>query len=319
MAEENEDLKVNEQADGSAVIGDEPQVEQDDDGEDERLTAGSDDAPDGDEQISASDSDAERAAKTERNRQSRQAAKEHRREKLETLRRELAARDRIINELNQRVAVVERKSSGSEMAQLEKAEQDAVQAYNYFKNIHSQAVEQANGAMATDAAEKMNLARQRAEQVSNIKRAMSNRQAAPQPLDPRLANHAQDWMSKNTWYNPDGKDEDSEIALIIDKRLANEGWDPTTPEYWEELGKRVEKRLPHRASRGSMSQSNGGKRNPPPVSGSGRESSSSNSQGSYKLSPERVSALKDAGIWDDPKARADAIKRFQSYDKEQRA
>jgi hypothetical protein len=52
------------------------------------------------------------------------------------------------------------------------------------------------------------------------------------------------------------------------------------------------------------------------VTGSGRESGNSGNSGSYKLSADRVSALKDAGIWDDPKQRAEAVKRFRDYDKQ---
>ena len=283
--------------------------------EDERIVENETD--DGDEETGhAEETEEEAEARKERNRQRRAESKNRRKEYVESLKRELSARDRIINEMNQRLATVERKSTGSEMAQLENAEKEAVQAYNYFKDINAKAIEQANGQVAIEAQEKMFQARQRLQQLQGIKQAMTKRQAAPQPLDPRLVNHAQDWMSKNQWYDPNGKDEDSAIALTIDNRMAQEGWDPTTPEYWKELDSRVKRYLPHRVKSG-YNKPNGGNRSNPPVTGSGRESTSS--KGTYKLSAERVQALKDAGLWDDPKQRADAIKRFQSYDKENAA
>ena len=258
----------------------------------------------------------EAEARKERNRARRAESKSRRKEYVESLKRELSARDRIINEMNQRLSTVERKSTGSEMAQLDNAEKEAIQAYNYFKDINAKAIEQANGQVAIDAQEKMFQARQRVQQLQGIKQAMTKRQAAPQPLDPRLVNHAQDWMSKNAWYDPNGKDEDSAIALTIDNRLAQEGWDPTTPEYWKELESRVKRYLPHRTKSG-YNKPNVGNRSNPPVTGSGRESTAS--KGTYKLSSERVQALKDANIWDDPKQRAEAIKRFQQFDKEHTA
>jgi hypothetical protein len=277
----------------------------------------SDDGIDGEEQAVHGETDDERAERTERNRQRRAESKQKRKDYIESLKRELSARDRIINDLNQRVSVVERRSSGSEMAQLEKAESDAAAAYNHFKQVNQKAIEQADGETAVKAQEAMMAARDRYNQIKNIRAGYAKQQAAPQPLDPRLANHAQEWMSKNEWYDPNGKDVDSDIALTIDRRLASEGWDPTTPEYWEELDKRVKKHLPHRDKRGII-ESSGRRNNPPPVAGSGRQSSSSNNAGTYKLSSERVQALKEAGLWDDPKQRADAIRRFQQYDKEQR-
>lgn len=321
MAEENkpdEELKLREEQDGSVVIGDEPPPKEapEEPESDERLTASEDDGED--EAHSEHDTEEERAAKTERNRQRRKEGREKRREYVETLKRELAARDNIINEMSQRLSVVERKSSGSEMAQLETAEREAIQYYNHFKQLNQQAIEQANGAAATEAQEKMFAAKQRYDQIQNIKRAMQQRQQQPAPLDPRLVNHAQQWMEKNGWYDPNGSDEDSALVLSLDSRLAAQGWDPTTPQYWEELDARVKKYLPHRVNQGYNRQQVGN-RPKVPVAGSGRESAaSSNTSSSYRLSPERVQALKDAGLWDDPKARAAAIQRFQQYDKEQR-
>jgi hypothetical protein len=243
-------------------------------------------------------------------------SKQRRKDYVESLKLELAARDRVINELNQRMSVVERKSTGSEMAQLSNAEQEAIKAYNYFKDINAKAIEQANGKIAIEAQEKMFQARQRVEQIAHIKKQMNQRQAAPQPLDPRLVKHAQDWMGKNSWYDPSGKDPDSEVALTIDRRMGQEGWDPTTPEYWQELSNRIKRYLPHRVSVGYNKTH--GSRNGPPVTGSGRESSGS-SKSTYKLSAERVQALKDADLWDDAAARSEAIKSFQQFDKENRA
>ena len=256
--------------------------------------------------------DDEREAIRERRRQERKHRKEAQREREDTLRRELAARDAVINELRSKVEVIERRDSSSEVAQIENVKKQTAQAYQYFKDQIRIATEQGNGAAVADATEKMMQAQRKFDEISNYEKAVKQRRAAPQALDPRLVNNAQEWMQRNSWYDPTGKDQDSRITLTIDQRMAEEGWDPTTKEYWQELESRVKKYLPHRKNSGKIS-------NKPRsvVAGSGRESGGSSSNaGSYKLSAERVQALKDAGIWDDAKQRAEAVKRFREYDKQ---
>ena len=287
--------------------------------EDRNLGSGSDELNSGSEEDNHPGddnpelTDEEREAIRERRRKERQHKKQAQREREDTLRRELAARDSIINEMKAKLDVIERRNTGSEMAQLENSKKQATQAYNFFKDQIRVGTEAGNGAAVADATEKMFQAQRRLDELNRFENAFKQRQQAPQALDPRLVNHAKDWMSKNRWYDPAGNDQDSRIALTLDQQLANEGWNPTTEEYWEELNNRVKKYLPHRASSGKISS------NKPRsvVAGSGREGgSSAGSSQSYKLSGDRVQALKDAGIWDDPKQRAEAIKRFREYDKQ---
>ena len=110
---------------------------------------------------------------------------------------------------------------------------------------------------------------------------------------------------------------DSAVATKIDESLTAEGWDPTTDEYWEELDERLTKYLPHRYNRGTDSRTS----SKPPRSiqtGSGREASSAGTRpGEFKLSPERVKAIKEAGMWDDPNARQKMIRKFIEYDRTQ--
>lgn len=268
-----------------------------------------------DQELNDADDDAEREAIRERRRQERKHRKEAQREREDTLRRELAARDSVINEMRQKLDVIERRNVGSELAQIENGKKQAAQAYQFFKDQIRIAGEAGNHAAVADATEKMIQARDKFNEITRIEQAVRQQQSTPQPLDPRLVNHAQDWMSRNSWYDPSGRDQDSAIALQLDQRLAQEGWDPTTPQYWQELESRVKKYLPHRANGGKIER-----KNPRSVvTGSDRESAGTKSGATYKLSSERVQALKDAGIWDDPKQRAEAIKRFRDYDKQNKA
>jgi len=311
--------KVMEQSDGSAVVGDDPTTApNDDDGQDERPVqqADGDDEEHGDDNESAEDADARR----ERNRKRRTENKGRRKDYVDSLKRELAARDNIINDLSTRITSVERQSQGSQMVQLDSAIKEAADYYNHFKNINKQAIEAVDGSLAVDAQEKMFAAAERHKMLLNAKKNMVSQTQRPQPLDPRLKGYAEDWMSKNDWYDPSGTDMDSDLVLKIDQRLVDEGWNPITEDYWNELDARVQKYLPHRKNRGyNGSQQDGEPKRSPrvPVAGSGRDDSGGTPKGTYQLSRERVQALRDAGVWEDPVKRADAIKRYKQHDAQQ--
>ena len=51
---------------------------------------------------------------------------------------------------------------------------------------------------------------------------------------------------------------------------------------------------------------------------SGRESVSSPKQGEYRLTPERVAAIKEAGMWENKELRNKMAQRFADYDKQQK-
>jgi hypothetical protein len=270
-----------------------------------------------DSELADAEDDDEREAIRARRREERKHRKEAQRGREDTLRRELASRDAVINQMRTELNAINNRNTGAELAQIENGKKQAVDAYRHFKDQIRVATEQNNGAAVADATEKMMLAQRRFDELQNIEKVFKQRQSAPQPLDPRLAAHAQSWMSKNSWYDPSGKDQDSEITMRIDQRLSQEGWDPTTPEYWEELGARVKKYLPHRTNSVKIAAT----KPKSVVSGGGREASNGSAKegATYKLSSERVQALKDAGMWEDPKKRAEAVKRFRDYDKQHKA
>jgi hypothetical protein len=105
---------------------------------------------------------------------------------------------------------------------------------------------------------------------------------------------------------------DSRIALTVDQALAEEGWDPTTGEYWEELDNRLQKVLPNRYTENTNERSQVRSRPRNAVVSSGREAASGSGGGknSWTLRPEQVRAMQDAGMWDDPEKRARMIKRY---------
>lgn len=259
--------------------------------------------------------DAEREAIRERRRKERHDKKQAQRDREDTLKRELAARDRMIAEQNERLSLLERKSAGGEMAQLDAGIKQASDATAYFEQVIAQASAANDGPAVAQAVRNMMAAEKKAQELTNIKKAYMQRNNQPAALDPRLVSHAQKFMDENPWYNPKAGDVDSKLALTLDNEIASRGYNPANEDYWDELNKSIEKYLPHRSKTGNVNPARQESRKSV-VTGSGRESSSGTSKSTYTLSPERVQALKDAGMWDDPAARDKAVKRYREYDKQ---
>ena len=304
-----------EQEDGSVVV----EIDDEEDSENK------------DKEESESDPDEEERKRIrEARRQERQERKQRAREREERIQRELAQERESRRQLEERLANIERKNSGAEVAQLDNVIKQTNDAYDYFKSQIEEATARNDGKGIAEATEKMIMARERLSQLNRVKNSVQQRQSAPAPLDDRLVNHAKKFMTKHSWYKADGRDMDSQIMRNIDNAVAAEGWDPTTDAYWQELENRVKKYLPHRVARGKVQTNDRGademdevddepqvrKAKPKsPVVGSGQGGGSTGTKTVFRLSPARVQAMKDAGLWEDPAKRAKQIKAYRDYDK----
>jgi hypothetical protein len=71
-------------------------------------------------------------------------------------------------------------------------------------------------------------------------------------LPPAVKEYVDEFAEKHDWYDPTAdtrgfvKDRDSRRVLMIDNELFAEGYDPASPEYWEEMETRIREILPHR-------------------------------------------------------------------------
>lgn len=151
-------------------------------------------------------------------------------------------------------------------------------------------------------------------QVEQPEQRQERQVQAPSPVTVALA---QDWAEEHSWYDPKRNPEDTAIVTAIDSIVSREGFDPETPEYWEELTKRVQKRLPHRFKGANAQVDTQGKASGPrmaPASQNGAQHRTLRPNEVY-ISPARKAAMKDAGIWDDPKRRAKMLKTYAEYDK----
>lgn len=253
--------------------------------------------------------------KRKRNQEHRANQKRVRKEKEEQAKREIDMLRTANADLNNRLATIEQRSTGSEIAAVDAAINKAVSDFQWYKGQIAEQHRANNPDGVAEATEKMFEAGRQADHFAAVKKQVVQNQrrgAQPAPADPRLMAFGNKFMADNPWYAPASGDEDSTIVLALDKALLNKGFNPSTEQYWTELSARIEKVLPHRAKRGYTPPNSGGRS---PVGGGGGQGGSSVAkQGSFTLSAARVTAMKDAGVYDDPKKRAAMIEQYKKYD-----
>jgi hypothetical protein len=302
------DLQVSEEQDGSALV--QMSAVEAPEGDEKHLSSANDrdDRDDDDDDGSV---DPERVALREARREERRLKKQISREKTKESNQLINVLKRQNEQMAERLAVLEKRTAGADVARLDKAIEDSQLRVQYAKMKIAEAAKIGDGQGVADAQEAWYDAKRNFESLEALKKRSSaepTSASVPKAPDPRLQRHAGDWMARNDWYDPNGKDTDSKIAVKVDEELVEEGWDPTSEDYWDELDTRLQRYLPHRYSKGSVNR-------PRSVVGSGRESSPASRPGEFRLSPERVKAIKDAGKWDNQAARQKMIRRYAEYDK----
>lgn len=322
MSTENTELKVSEEQDGSAVISlpaDIPSPDEEFDEGGAVVADGSDDddaAAEAREIEERGDVDPQAEAIRAAKRAKRRARKEYHKQTATEKDIRLQNLQRQNQELLERLSVVERKQSGSELARLDKAIEDQRMRIDFAKRKIKEATETGDGDLLTSAQEMWFESRRHAEDLESLKKRSVQPSQQPIQQDPRVQRYASDWMDRNPWYDPNSKDMDSRIALTIDQGLAEEGWDPKTEDYWEELDNRLQRSLPNRYTDSNNERT---KRSRPRnvVTSSGREAASNaGGKNLYTLSPDRVKALKEAGMWDNLEIRNRMIKRYAAEDRQ---
>ena len=310
MSTEQEVIVIQEEKDGSATIELPPSIPSPE-GSDEHGSDEADERAREKEMVVGGAVDADAEALREQKRLKRTRRKEYHRQVSTEKDVKLTLLERQNQQLLERLSVLERKSYGSDLARLDKAIEDQDSRILFAKKKMAEATATGNGELSTSAQEMWFDARRQAEALQNLKKravAPQNQRTIQAP-DPQLQRHASKWMAENTWYDPNGKDPDSRRALNEDAILAEEGYDPKTAEYWEELDKRLQRVVPHRYTEDANERPRSRPRSA--VTSSGREFASNNGRGnSFTLSPEQVRAMKDAGMWDDAEKRAKMIRRY---------
>jgi hypothetical protein len=293
----------NELAEGGEVVA---EIESDDDGDDLN-----DDQPEED--------DEEREKIREARREERRLKKELQKQREASSKHKISALERRNEELAQRLLNLEGAAVSFKMAQLDKTIEDEATRVEYTKMKMLEAAQTNNPAAQIEYLDQLTEAKQKLQQLNHFKKqqleaARKPKQNVPTPMSSDVQQLATGWLKKNSWYDPEARDTDSRIAKVIDKELATDGWDPSVPEYWDELDNRLSARLPHRyTAKGGNSSTQ--RRGGPTASSRVSNSSVASKPNTITLSRERVAAIKDAGAWDDVEKRNKMIRAYASYDR----
>lgn len=252
-----------------------------------------------------------------------QQRKQRQRDAREAQERELANLRKQNAELIGRVSQIETRTFSSDVSRIESGITEAQGQVAEANDIIARATKEQNGEALAAALNARDEARRRYDYLynyrQNIDAQMRAQQAQPK-VDPLVVAQSKQWIAKNPWYDPQGGNEDSQIALGIDNLLVRQGLDPREPKYWDELTSRLKKHLPHRfngASRDLEEDEDTGRGSP--TRGSGREGSgASGGKSTFHISKDRVDSLKDAGEWErfnaDKDFRNRMIRRYREAD-----
>lgn len=323
MSPENENVKIDEEQEEEFVAVEEESAgapadddEQEEEGrEDERLAGG-------DEEEEGDDKQARRRSENKSRRQRQKEARGRTERELNFLRTRNEQLETRFSHFEQET---DARIAGSEIANIDTSINKARADLQLANTVIQQAVEQNDGKNLTEALNHRDTIRDNLRDLGEAKGYLSTTRRSggdyvQQQLDPRHVAHAQQFMIDNDWWDPQGRDQDSVAVLEIDRNLVLEGFDPTQKDYWDELRTRTEDAIPNRSdsrtgNRGGDNSGNGRSQNRGPSFRTGGRERPLKANEVY-ISPERKSAMEDAGVWDDPVLRNKYLKSYSDYDKQ---
>jgi hypothetical protein len=220
-----------------------------------------------------------------------------------------------ISDVDQRIRTLEAQITSASAIEFETARQENRADYIEARRI-SDSLRRDLADLQSHRGEIARRERTRAERTVEI----PAQQAQP---DPVLVSQAQRWARDHTWFDVHGSDEDSVIVRALDEALLSEGADPRSTDYWDELTRRVKRRLPERfkGKRRAAededvddddSEDTPRKSSGPKFSSGGRERPLR--KGEVYVSADRKKAMQEAGVWDDPVLRQRMLKRYSEWD-----
>lgn len=268
------------------------------------------------------DDEDDREAIRERRRKEKQERKERREKAISRDKLELDFLRKRNDDLERRLSAQEQRAHQFDLNSFDTQIQQAQKEAEMADRVIAKAIEAGNGADAAQALKYRDEAIAKIHQLNAAKQSAQNRPAQPaQQMDDLTMHYAQQFINRNKWYDPTGSDEDSAIVLAIDRTLVNEGYDPRTEDYWDELETRAARRIPDRFNTTRRARTEPKEERTPrggPAVGSGKEHAPNSTRKEIYISPERKQALIDAGVWDDPELRMKYVKRYAEYDRMKR-
>lgn len=325
MADPNEkqdDIAFVEEQDGSAVVDLPENMLEGIDGDDQNDSkqAKNDGGSVNDEDADHPDDDEDlRAAKRGRRRAKKDLIRKTNQEKdarLTQLQREN-------EEFKRRLSQLERNTKSEQLTRIDKSLEDAQVRLEYAKMKLAEATQNGDGQAMVEAQTLWQTAQEEARQLTSLRHEADQELRRPQQNvnvpDPEVQRNAAQWMRRNKWYNPNASDADSRVAKKVDELMVTQGWNPSDPDYWDELDSRLQKELPHRYNDSNDNESRDVRRPRNVVGSAGREASAAyggSNRTQFVLSPERVKAMKEVGAWDNPERKARMVKQFIEFDRQ---
>jgi len=301
---------------GIVTKPDEDDDEEEDEGEEEQ-------------RLGASEEDEDRGELRGKRKEERHDRRSRQKQARERDQKELGFLRARNESLERRFSTLDSRVTGSEVSSIDQAINSVKGNLLTADQVISRAIAAGKGEDAVEAMRIRDGLRDRFTQLTQAKQAVTKRGDGSEP-DPALISHAKAWTKSHSWWDPKGGDEDSLVVSAIDTALVNEGLDPKTSDYWDELSKRVAKRLPHRAAKGQRREveeeeendnvgnqregNNGKARGGPRFRTGGRERPLKKNE--VYISAERKDAMVEAGVWDDPQLRQRYLKQYAQYDRD---
>lgn len=284
------------------------------------------------------ETEAEQEAK-ERQRSTHKSRRQRQKEAERRLKLERDFLEKRNEDLEKRLAKLEKRQGSSERQGLEQRIAAIKTQIARAEKIHADAIAQNKGEEATEALKIRDNMRDHLQtatsRLETLVKEESEAPDRPEPPRPEVIENARRWMGRTPWFDPHLRDRDSKIVRALDISLEEDGLDPGTPEYFEELDKLIAKHLPHRArkakTRDDADEDYEDEEEPPPRQ-KGRANGSRRPTGGPRfrtggpgrelkanevfLNEDRISAMKEAGAWEDPVLRQKYLKRYQEWDRE---
>lgn len=290
---------------------------------DEHGDEGGDEGGEGviDSRLADDDEDEDEDSPGKKERQKRRQRQKAARDAAQSRLRILEAQN---TQLAQRLEALEGGQTNTQKAMTASAIEAARAEVTRAERIMAAAVEAGNGADVVEATQLRDEARDSVRALEAFNKTLD----APRPVAAPVNNPAAEsfkstWMAQNPWFNVQGGDEDSEVTLVIDRNVKAAGFDPSTIEYWQELTRRVARRLGGSASSAretardpvDPAAPSSTKRKGPPM-GDSRNHAPPSTRREVYVTPERKKAMQEAGYWDDPAKRAQMLRSYAAHDRD---
>ena len=128
--------------------------------------------------------------------------------------------------------------------------------------------------------------RRKEQQETPVQAADPNARATDKSAAPQ---EAYAWWAKNKWFESQEHAPETMFAKSIDNQLESEGLDKNTPEYYEELDNRLQKRFPELYSKVKKSK-------PPTAPSGGRGTGKPSKDGRIRMTAQELQVARDLDI-----------------------